>query len=96
MCNSNYYAFQDDGRAILNKLPLLIAFILFFVLWGFFGFVVGEENRAISVTFCYFHSKRSQRSVFPSPLKYNMSVNKCYIKPCQNEFQCGTRHFAYS
>ena len=22
MCNSNYYAFQDDGRAILNMLPL--------------------------------------------------------------------------
>jgi len=72
MCNSNYYAFQDDGRAILNKLPLLIAFILFFVLWGFFGFIFffREGNRAIGITFCYFHSGRSQRYPFSLKVQY--------------------------
>lgn len=96
MCNSNYYAFQDDGRAILNKLPLLIAFILFFVLWGFFGFIFFSEEETERLALPFVTSTQSGASVTPSPLKYNTSVNKCYIKPCQNEFQCGTRHFAYS
>lgn len=86
MCNSNYYAFQDDGRAILNKLPLLIAFILFFVLWGFlvlFSFLE-EETEQLALPFVT--SMQKGASVCTSPLKYGMSVNKCYIKPCQNEF----------
>lgn len=96
MCNSNYYAFQDDGRAILNKLPLLIAFILFFVLWGFFGFVFFFREETEQLASPFVTSVQRGASGITSALKHNTSVNKCYIKPCRNEFQCGTRHFAYS